>query len=231
MPALLTSKSDALSHADEGGVFSAARKREMLIDLREGFFRVCALACAGLFVYRGMYQVVEDPTRINAALVAISEILTFTWLLLSRRPATRDWNPLTVIVSVTASFGVALISLKPGIALIPVYVAAPLQFLALWFVIWGKISLGRSFAILPANRGVMTGGAYRIVRHPIYAGYLAGHVLFLLSAFSFHNLAVYAVITYLQLYRILREEALLAAEPEYRAYMERVRYRLLPRVF
>lgn len=231
MPALLTSKSEALSRADEGGLFSAARKREMLIDLREGFFRVCALACAGLFVYRGMYQVVEDPTRINAALVAISEILTFTWLLLSRRPVTRDWNPLTVIVSVTASFGVALISLKPGIALIPVYVAAPLQFLALWFVIWGKISLGRSFAILPANRGVMTGGAYRIVRHPIYAGYLTGHVLFLLSAFSFHNLAVYAVITYLQLYRILREEALLAAEPEYRAYMERVRYRLLPRVF
>ncbi|MBN9220390.1 MAG: isoprenylcysteine carboxylmethyltransferase family protein [Mesorhizobium sp.] len=231
MPALLTSKSEALSHDNEGGYFSAARKREMLIDLREGFFRACALACAGLFVYRGVYQVVEDPTRLNAALVAISEILTFTWLLLSRRPVTRDWNLLTVIVSVTASFGVALISLKPGIALVPVYVAAPLQFLALWFVIWGKISLGRSFAILPANRGVMTGGAYRLVRHPIYAGYLAGHVLYLLSAFSFHNFAVYAVITYLQLYRILREEALLAAEPEYRSYMERVRYRLLPRVF
>lgn len=231
MPALLTSKSEALSHDNEGGYFSAARKRELLIDLREGFFRACALACAGLFVYRGVYQVVEDPTRINAALVAISEILTFTWLLLSRRPVTRDWNLLTVIVSVTASFGVALISLKPGIAVIPVYIAAPLQFLALSFVIWGKISLGRSFAILPANRGVMTGGAYRLVRHPIYAGYLAGHVLYLLSAFSFHNLAVYAVITYLQLYRILREEALLAAEPEYRAYMERVRYRLLPRVF
>lgn len=203
----------------------------MLVDLREGFFRLCALACAALFVYRGLYQVVEDPTRLNAALVAISEILTFTWLLLSRRPVTRDWNPLTVVVSVTASFGVALVSLQPGVALVPVYIAAPLQLLALMFVIWGKISLGRSFAILPGNRGVMTGGAYRVVRHPIYAGYLAGHVLFLLSAFSLPNLFVYAVITYLQLYRILREEALLAAEPEYRAYMERVRYRLLPRFF
>ncbi|WP_245235393.1 methyltransferase family protein [Mesorhizobium erdmanii] len=203
----------------------------MLVDLREGFFRICALACAALFVYRGLYQVIEDPTRLNAALVAISEILTFTWLLLSRRPVTRDWKPLTVVVSVTASFGVALVSLQPGVALVPVYIAAPLQLLALMFVIWGKISLGRSFAILPGNRGVMTGGAYRVVRHPIYAGYLAGHVLFLLSAFSLHNLFVYAVITYLQLYRILREEALLAAEPEYRAYMERVRYRLLPRFF
>ena len=35
-------------------------------------------------------------------------------------------------------------------------VAAPLQALALAFVIWGKISLGRSFAILPGNRGVMS---------------------------------------------------------------------------
>lgn len=231
MLALLTSKSEAFSQNNGGGYFSAARRRDLLVDLREGFFRLCALACAGLFVYRGVYQVVEDPTRLNAALVAISEILTFTWLLLSRRPVTRDWNPLTVIVSVTASFGVALISLEPGVALVPVYIAAPLQLVALLFVIWGKISLGRSFAILPANRGVMTGGAYRLVRHPIYAGYLAGHVLYLLSAFSFHNLAVYAVITYLQLYRIVREEALLAAAPEYRAYMERVHYRLFYRIF
>ncbi|TPM91862.1 isoprenylcysteine carboxylmethyltransferase family protein [Mesorhizobium sp. B2-1-3A] len=231
MFALFTSKSGTLPSAGRDRILSDVRKREILADLREGFFRACALACAGLFVYRGLYQVVEDPTRLNAALVAISEILTFTWLLLSRRPVTRDWNPLTVIVSVSASFGVALISLEPGMALVPVYIAAPLQVAALLFVIWGKISLGRSFAILPGNRGVMTGGAYRIVRHPIYAGYLAGHVLYLLSAFSFHNLAVYAVITYLQLYRILREEALLAAEPEYRAYMERVRYRLFYRIF
>lgn len=231
IPALLISKSEAPSRAADNRLLSTARKREIMLDLREGFFRACALLCAGLFVYRGVSQLVEDPTRLNAALVAISEILTFTWLLLSRRPMERDWNPLTVVVSVTASFGVALVSLQPGIAIIPVHVAAPLQFIALLFVIWGKISLGRSFAILPGNRGVMTGGAYRLVRHPIYAGYLAGHVLFLLSAFSFHNLAVYAVITYMQLYRILREEALLAAAPEYRAYMERVRYRLFYRLF
>ncbi|MBZ9681672.1 MULTISPECIES: isoprenylcysteine carboxylmethyltransferase family protein [unclassified Mesorhizobium] len=228
---MLAPKSETLPRVNQGGMISEARKREILADLREGFFRICALACAALFVYRGVYHFVQDPTRFNIALVAVSETLTFTWLLLSRRPVTRDWSPLAVVASVTASFGVALITMEPGIPIIPIYVAAPLQFLALWFVIWGKLSLGRSFAILPANRGVMTGGAYRLVRHPIYAGYLTGHVLYLLSAFSFYNLAVYAVITYLQVYRILREEALLAAEPEYRSYMERVRYRLFYRIF
>ena len=220
------SKIETLSHVNDEGILSAARKREILVDLREGFFRLCSLAFAGLFVYRGIHHLMLDPTRINVALVATSEILTFTWLLLSRRPQVRDWNPLTVIVSVIASFGVGFITFEPGVAIIPVYVAAPLQALALSFVIWGKASLGRSFAILPGNRGVMTGGAYRLVRHPIYAGYLVGHVLFLLSAFSFYNLAVYAVITFFQVHRILREEALLAATPEYRDYMKRVRYRL-----
>ncbi|RWC57678.1 isoprenylcysteine carboxylmethyltransferase family protein [Mesorhizobium sp.] len=226
MLALLISKSETLSHGNGDRILSAARKREILVDLREGFFRICALAFAGMFVYRGVYHLMLDPTRINVALAVISEILTFTWLLLSRRPQVRDWNPLTVIVSVIASFGVGFIDLEPGVAIVPVYVAAPLQVLALGFVIWGKISLGRSFAILPGNRGVMTGGAYRVVRHPIYAGYLAGHVLFLLSAFSFYNLAVYGVITFFQVHRVLREEALLAATPEYRDYMKRVHYRL-----
>jgi protein-S-isoprenylcysteine O-methyltransferase Ste14 len=220
------SKSETLSHVNDDGILSAARKPEILVDLREGFFRTCALVFAGLFVYRGISHLMLDPTRLNVALVATSEILTFTWLLLSRRPQVRDWNPLTVIVSVIASFGVGFITFEPGVAIITVYVAAPLQALALGFVIWAKISLGRSFAILPGNRGVMTGGAYRLVRHPIYAGYLVGHLLFLLSAFSFYNLAVYAVITFFQMHRILREEALLAATPEYRDYMKRVHYRL-----
>lgn len=98
MFALLISKSEALSHVSDGRILSAARKREILVDLREGFFRICALAFAGMFVYRGVYHLMLDPTRINVALVAISEILTFTWLLLSRRPQVRDWNPLTVVV-------------------------------------------------------------------------------------------------------------------------------------
>ena len=34
------------------------------------------------------------------------------------------------------------------------------------------LSLGRSWGIIPANRGVKTGGLYRVVRHPIYASYV-----------------------------------------------------------
>jgi protein-S-isoprenylcysteine O-methyltransferase Ste14 len=219
-------KNESLSLQSENGLLPASRRQEVLTDLREGFFRACALAVAALFVYRGGYNLVIDPTRLNVLLLAVSDTLTFVWLLMSRRPLVRDWNPLTVIIAMSASFGAAFVALEPGVAIIPIYVAAPMQFLALWFVIWGKMSLGRSFAILPGNRGVVTTGAYRLVRHPIYAGYLMGHILFLLSSFSVFNLTVYTFVTTCQVYRILREEALLAETPEYRDYMSRVRYRL-----
>ncbi len=228
---MLVSKNPALPHVGQKQILTEARKREVLTDVREAVFRTAALLVAGFFVYRGVYHLVIDPTRLNVLLLTISETLTFIWLLLSRRPLVRDWNPFTVVVALVASFGTGFVTLDPGIAIIPLYIAAPVQFLALWFVIWGKMSLGRSFAILPANRGVVTDGAYRLVRHPIYAGYLVGHILFLLSSFSFYNLTAYALISCLQMHRILREEAILARTPEYRDYMNRVRYRVIYGVF
>ncbi|UDL89536.1 isoprenylcysteine carboxylmethyltransferase family protein [Mesorhizobium sp. PAMC28654] len=228
---MLISKNPALPDVGQKRTLTEARKREIITDVREALFRTATLLVAGFFVYRGVYHLVIDPTRLNVLLLTISETLTFVWLLLSRRPSVRDWNPLTVVVTMFASFGVGFVILDPGVAIIPLYVAAPLQFLALWVVIWGKVSLGRSFALLPANRGVVTGGAYRWVRHPIYGGYLIGHCLFLLSSFSLFNLTVYSLVTCMQLHRILREEAILARTPEYQDYMSRVRYRLFYGIF
>ena len=213
------------------GFLSGLQTNAIVIDLREGFFRFLALVAMSIFAYRGMYNLVVDPTRLNVLLLTISETLTLIWLLLARRPKARDWSPLTVIISLTAGLGSGLISMQPGLAIIPLAVAAPLQCLALLMSVWGKLSLGRSFAILPANRGVVTAGAYRFVRHPIYAGYVTGHVVFLLSNFSIYNFTVYAIITLFQVHRIMREEGILALTPEYREYLGRVRYRLLPGVF
>jgi protein-S-isoprenylcysteine O-methyltransferase Ste14 len=45
------------------------------------------------------------------------------------------------------------------------------------------------------------------------------------------NLAVYVICHGLQVPRLLAEERLLAADPAYRAYQARVRWRLIPGVF
>jgi len=91
--------------------------------------------------------------------------------------------------------------------------------------------LGRSFGIVAANRGVVSSGPYRLVRHPIYLGYLVTHAGFLLSNTSVRNVAIYAAAYVFQFARIYAEERILAQDGEYREYLRSVRYRLFPEVY
>ena len=95
----------------------------------------------------------------------------------------------------------------------------------------GKITLGRSFALLPANRGVVSTGLYRLVRHPIYMGYLVTHVAFVAANPSGWNITLLLVSDLALMARAVCEEATLARDDEYRNYQSRVRWRVVPGVF
>jgi protein-S-isoprenylcysteine O-methyltransferase Ste14 len=166
-----------------------------------------------------------------APLALLSEAAVFVFVLI-RRPTERialrlgDW-----LLAITATLAPLL--LMPGgppvEALIPVAIA--LVLLGNCMQAWAKLVLRRSFGIAPANRGVKISGPYRFVRHPMYAGYLMVHVgLFTLFP-SLLNLAVYTIAWWAQVLRLLAEERLLAADPDYRDYMQQTRWRLLPGVF
>jgi len=91
-------------------------------------------------------------------------------------------------------------------------------------------TLGRSFAVLPAQRPVVSRGPYRLLRHPAYACEL----MMLVAALSPGGAIAWAIgglAATLQVVRVLAEERLLRADPDYRAYARLVRYRLLPGVF
>lgn len=92
-------------------------------------------------------------------------------------------------------------------------------------------ALGRSFGLLPGNRGIRTDGPYRVVRHPAYASYLITDAGYVCENFSLWNAGIFIVVLIAQLARIDQEEAFLGADPEYRDYCRLVRYRLLPGVF
>jgi len=101
----------------------------------------------------------------------------------------------------------------------------------LFIHVGAKLSLRRSFGLVAADRGVKSSGLYTFVRHPMYAGYMLTHVGFLLIAPSLWNLMVYLAAWPLFIARIYAEERVLSANPEYRAYKERVRYRVMAGVF
>jgi protein-S-isoprenylcysteine O-methyltransferase Ste14 len=94
-----------------------------------------------------------------------------------------------------------------------------------------KVALNRSFGLAAANRGVKRAGPYRLLRHPMYAGYAMTQIAFLLLNPCLWNLGVYALSWSVQILRIRAEEKVLLEDPAYRAYAGEVRFRLLPGVY
>ena len=91
--------------------------------------------------------------------------------------------------------------------------------------------LGRSFSIMAEARNLVTGGPYRVVRHPLYLAEGIAN-LGLCLQFAWLPAAVLLVVQSLfQLRRIVNEEAVLRRMfPEYAAYMQRTA-RLIPGVW
>jgi protein-S-isoprenylcysteine O-methyltransferase Ste14 len=75
------------------------------------------------------------------------------------------------------------------------------------------------------------GGPYRLIRHPMYAGYMLNQLGFLLYCPTSWNLGVYLLCWSVQIGRILAEERLLLHDDAYRVLVSRVPYRLIPRLF
>ena len=197
----------------------------------EALLRVGAGLALSIFVYTALARWADDPRRITLLLLVITESLSVILVLASRRPCLRDWQPLTVFCTLGATFYFLALNLAPGTALIPEVAASGLQALGLCWQIYAKLSLGRSFGLLPADRGIITGGAYRWIRHPIYFGYFLAHLGFLTANFGAQNVLVLCALYLLQGMRIVREEKLLARNEAYRDYCRTVRYRLVPYVF
>jgi protein-S-isoprenylcysteine O-methyltransferase Ste14 len=93
-----------------------------------------------------------------------------------------------------------------------------------------RVYMGRSFGVLPANRGIVSKGPFRWIRHPIYFGWLILSIGYAMSYPNDRNIILIATTFPFMVWRIGQEEVHLSADPEYRRYMDRVRYRLWPGV-
>lgn len=210
------------------GLATRINLRELLVEA--GLRSATAILLAG-FAYVAIRQWLADPTRITLLLLVFANCLTLGLSLFVRVPKKRDWQPVTILCSLGASYYFLAIQLAPGDRLVPEIVGAGLQAAGLAWQIYAKFTLRFSFGILPANRGIVSHGAYRIVRHPIYLGYAIADIGFLLTNFGMQNLLVYAGLYALQYVRITREEELLSNDSEYLRYREKVRYRVLPGIY
>lgn len=217
--------------------------RDLVLDLIE---RLVVLALFVLFAARLLPRLVQlvqlqwqhpelvlavAGTNAQALLLVISESLSVALILARRRSSTQSTHPFDWALCFAAVTLPLLVVPAPSGGSISEIVATAMMLAGLAVQIAAKVALWRSFGILPANRGVKTGGAYRLLRHPMYAGYMMTHIGFLIGFPSLQNAALYGATFAVQIGRLLREEAVLKQDPAYRDYAARVRYRLIPGLF
>jgi len=168
--------------------------------------------------------------HVTGILLLASEALVVALTLVRRSAASVDRSWRARMLTAFSTFGPPLV--RPmSVAGAPEHFTIALTAIGLMIVVLGKMSLGRSFGLAPANRGVVSTGLYRVVRHPIYLGYLLTHVGFLIANPAPWNLVILASADVALMLRACCEERTLAEDPSYRAYMQRVRCRVIPRVF
>jgi protein-S-isoprenylcysteine O-methyltransferase Ste14 len=170
-------------------------------------------------------------TNLEAALLVVSELLGIL-LILTRRSATIvSRHPLDWALSLIAVNAPLLVVPAAASTFMPSQIPTTLMLAGMIIQISSKIVLWRSYGLVPANRGIKTGGPYRFVRHPMYVGYTLTHIGFLLGFPSLQNSLLYFTAFLIEVARLIREERVLSKDPFYREYAARVRYRLLPGAF
>jgi protein-S-isoprenylcysteine O-methyltransferase Ste14 len=172
-----------------------------------------------------------DNNNLASLFLLPSEGLVVVFLLIRRRATEVSLRPGEWFLAAAATCTPLMVNPGDGAGWLPPLLGVGLLLMGMAVQVHAKLTLGRSFGWVPANRGLKLGGPYRFVRHPMYAGYLLSHVAFLLMNPTGWNLAVYVLAYGLQTPRILAEERLLSRDADYRAYRARVRFRLIPGVF
>jgi protein-S-isoprenylcysteine O-methyltransferase Ste14 len=189
-------------------------------------------AIAGLFVVLATRIAREfvETGHLTGLLLLVSELLVVVLTIVRRRAVVVDRTWDARLVAGASIVFVPLIR-PAGASPVPDLATAVVSGIGLAIVIAGKLALGRSFGLMPANRGIVSSGIYRAVRHPIYAGYVVTHAAFLVAHPTLLN-AVLLVVSDVSLFvRAKYEERTLALDPAYRDYMSRVAWRIVPGLF
>lgn len=169
--------------------------------------------------------------HVTGLLLLAGEALVVILTVVRRRAISVDRSVTAGILTLLSAAGPPMLRASDVVSLAPDAVTAVISAIGLGLVVVGKMALGRSFGLVPANRGVVVRGPYTVVRHPIYTGYLITHLGFFLADPTPWNGAVILIADTALILRALMEEKVLSADAEYQSYCQRVGWHLVPGVF
>jgi len=199
-------------------------------DLRELVSRAAIVSLFTMLAVRLGVDYLETG-RLTGLLLLASEALVVVFTVFRRAPALVDRSMRARALTGMSILGPLLLMPSPPTRLASDAVTVAVSAIGLTVVIAGKMSLGRSFGLMPANRGIVCTGPYQLVRHPIYMGYLITHVAVLAANPSPWNIVALVGADLVLMARAVCEECPLGRAAEYRDYETRVRWRVVPGVF
>jgi protein-S-isoprenylcysteine O-methyltransferase Ste14 len=171
--------------------------------------------------------------RATGRLSGLGTTLLEAWvavLFLIQRPTKRvSYNVLAWVAAPIGSF--AMLLARPVGGGLPELPCEILQLAGVTMALISLGTLGRSFGLVAANRGIKTRGPYGLVRHPTYTGYLITYLGYVAENPSLRNVALLCIGTAFQLVRIREEEHVLSGDEGYHVYRGAVRFRLVPYVY
>ncbi|MFO1092844.1 MAG: methyltransferase [Planctomycetaceae bacterium] len=167
--------------------------------------------------------------RLSTLLLLAKVSTDVVFYLIRRLPKDTSFSLYDWLIGIAGTY--AIVFFRPDVQGHDVLVGQALQIGGLALQVLAMLSLNRSIGMVPANRGIKTGGLYRWIRHPLYCSYVVAFLGYVISHPTAYNIGVYAAAVALWVLRLIAEERFLLQDPAYREFAGRVRWRLLPGVF
>ncbi len=169
-------------------------------------------------------QLASDVFLVGAVPMGIFSLL--------RTPPIETQPSLASIIAYLGMLALPLMMKFDAKAPAPLYsLGAALELLGVVLSQSARIWMGRAFGILPANRGIVTQGPFRWVRHPVYSGWLILTTGRVLLSFRLINVLLALATVPFVIWRIALEERLLQNDPAYQSYQAQVRFKLFPYLY
>jgi protein-S-isoprenylcysteine O-methyltransferase Ste14 len=151
-------------------------------------------------------------------------------MLIRRAPTRVTMNPIYWMLAFVATYWLYIVGrlATPGVAVAPMWLIFALSTASFAISVWARLSLGRNIGLVPAQRQLVTSGAYGFVRHPIYTGIYLAYLALVLQNCSPVNITIFAVGAALFVVKSFVEEDFLQRDAEYVSYMSLVPWRWIP---
>lgn len=194
--------------------------------------KVCAAIAVVPFIWLTYHRFQAFGLDLPRVVFAIHILVFIATMVTRKAPVRVSTNPwFWLLTFVETYWGVLTIGLiNRGRPLVPHWASNSVAIFTLGLVIWARISLGRSIGLVPALRTLVTHGAYRYVRHPIYSAICLSSIAAALNGYSPRNVTLLGLGIFWFLLKSVVEESFLRCDPAYADYMRRVRWRWLPAV-